>query len=103
MDAYGSAGAIAEEVLGSIRTVIAFDGQKKEMDRYNKYLIHAKNNNVRRSLFNAMSNGFLWFFVYGCYALSFWYGIGLIIEERNLPFEERVYTPANMVAVSTFV
>jgi ATP-binding cassette subfamily B (MDR/TAP) protein 1 len=31
---YSKAGAIAEEVLTSIRTVIAFNGQKKECKKY---------------------------------------------------------------------
>ena len=34
MAAYGKAGAIAEEVLSSIRTVVAFGGHDKEVDRY---------------------------------------------------------------------
>lgn len=38
MAAYGGAGAIAEEVLSSIRTVVAFDGQEKEAHRYDKYV-----------------------------------------------------------------
>lgn len=33
--AYAKAGAVAEEVLGAIRTVVAFGGQQKECDRYN--------------------------------------------------------------------
>lgn len=32
-EAYASAGGIAEEVLSSIRTVIAFGGEKKETER----------------------------------------------------------------------
>ncbi|KAJ8964325.1 hypothetical protein NQ314_004995, partial [Rhamnusium bicolor] len=99
LESYGASGAIAEEVLSSIRTVVAFDGQEKEIERYNKYLIDAKDNNIKRSLFNALSNGCLWFFVYSCYALSFWYGVGLIIEEKHLPDNEKVYTPGNMVSV----
>ena len=31
---YASAGAVAEEVFSSIRTVISFGGQQKEIDRY---------------------------------------------------------------------
>ena len=31
---YASAGAVAEEVLSSIRTVVAFDGQAKEQERF---------------------------------------------------------------------
>lgn len=33
MTAYGKAGAIAEEVLAGIRTVVAFGGQQKEVER----------------------------------------------------------------------
>ena len=33
LQAYAKAGAVAEEVLGAIRTVYAFGGQKKECDR----------------------------------------------------------------------
>lgn len=31
--AYASAGAVAEEVLSSIRTVVAFGGEEKEVER----------------------------------------------------------------------
>ena len=34
LNAYAKAGAVAEEVLGAIRTVYAFGGQKKECDRF---------------------------------------------------------------------
>jgi ATP-binding cassette subfamily B (MDR/TAP) protein 1 len=99
MEAYGAAGSIAEEVLSSVRTVVAFDGQEKEITRYEKHLQSAKRNNITKNLFSGISNGFMWFFVYASYALSFWYGVELILEERNLPQEEITYTPANMVAV----
>lgn len=46
-----------------------------------------------------MNQGFIWFLTYGCFALAFWYGVGLVIEERPLPEEERVYTPGNMMGV----
>ncbi|XP_072396487.1 ATP-dependent translocase ABCB1-like [Diabrotica undecimpunctata] len=99
MESYGEAGTIAEEVFTAIKTVVAFDGQEKEIDRYNKHLVDAKKNNLKRSFFNAISNGCLWFFVYACYALSFWYGVTLILNDRHLPEDQQVYTPANMVSV----
>ncbi|XP_019766548.2 ATP-dependent translocase ABCB1 isoform X2 [Dendroctonus ponderosae] len=99
MAAYSAAGAIAEEVLSSIKTVVAFDGQEKEEKRYEKFVKIAQNNNVKRCLFNSINQGFLWFLAYGCYALAFWYGVGLVIEERNLPEADRVYTPGNMMGV----
>ena len=35
LKAYGRAGAVAEEVFSSIRTVLSYSGQKREEDRYN--------------------------------------------------------------------
>ena len=32
-NAYAKAGGVAEEVISSIRTVVAFGGQEKEVDR----------------------------------------------------------------------
>ena len=33
LKAYAKAGAVAEEVLGALRTVVAFSGQNKECER----------------------------------------------------------------------
>jgi hypothetical protein len=34
LKAYGRAGAIAEEVFSSIRTVLSYNGQKREENRF---------------------------------------------------------------------
>ncbi|KAK4872476.1 hypothetical protein RN001_014505 [Aquatica leii] len=97
MNAYAAAGAIAEEVLTSIRTVIAFGGQHKEIDRYSNKLVFAKNNNIRRALLFGTGIGLVWFFIYASYALAFWYGVKLVLEENDLL--EPTYSPGNMVTV----
>nr|APK18402.1 truncated ABC family B protein ABCB1 [Chrysomela tremula] len=97
LDAYGTAGAIAEEVLSSIRTVIAFGGQHKEIERYGNNLIFARKNNIKRSLLSAIGFGILWFLIYSSYALAFWYGVKLVLEQRD--WENPVYTAGNMVTV----
>ncbi|RZC33786.1 multidrug resistance protein 1, partial [Asbolus verrucosus] len=96
-DAYGSAGTIAEEVLTSIRTVVAFGGQEKEIDRYDKELEFAKKNNIKRASMTASGFGLLWFFIYGSYALAFWYGVKLILEGRDTPDPD--YDAETMVTV----
>lgn len=97
--AYGLAGSIAEEVLSSIRTVIAFGGQDSEVKRYSANLIHAKNINVKRGFLTGLGFGFLWFCIYASYALAFWYGVGLVLEDENKPPDDIVYTPETMVTV----
>ena len=48
MSTYGKAGAIAQEVLSSIRTVTAFGGQKRESDRYANEVKTARRNGIYR-------------------------------------------------------
>lgn len=100
MSAYGIAGAIAEEVFSSIRTVMAFGGQTKEIKRYNNKLVFARDINIKRSFFSGIGFGLLWFFIYASYALAFWYGVGLVLDDKKLPKEDRSYDPATMVTVS---
>ncbi|KAK9877122.1 hypothetical protein WA026_016868 [Henosepilachna vigintioctopunctata] len=96
-DAYGAAGSIAEEVLGAIRTVHAFGGENLEMKRYDQNLIISKKNNIFRNTLSGIGFSLLWFAIYASYALSFWYGVGLIIGERGMP--NPTYTPGNMITV----
>nr|CAD7571680.1 unnamed protein product [Timema californicum] len=82
LEVYGQAGSIAEEVLSSIRTVVAFGGESKEVDRYQVNLGAAKDNNIKRGFFTGLGFGGLWFCIYSNYAFSFWYAVGLVIESK---------------------
>ncbi|XP_022121081.2 multidrug resistance protein homolog 49-like isoform X2 [Pieris rapae] len=97
LKAYSVAGVIAEEVLSSIRTVIAFGGEEKEISRYSKRLEPAKKMGVRKGIFSGIGSGVMWFIIYATYALSFWYGVGLILESRHE--ENPVYTPAVLMII----
>ncbi|XP_060519450.1 ATP-dependent translocase ABCB1-like isoform X2 [Cylas formicarius] len=63
------------------------------------FWVWARNNNLRRCLFNAISQAFFWFLAYACFALAFWYGTGLVLEERALPIDQITYSPGNMISV----
>ncbi|XP_043290091.1 multidrug resistance protein homolog 49 isoform X2 [Venturia canescens] len=95
--AYGQAGSVAEEVLGAIRTVVAFGGEKVEVDRYSKKLIPAESTGIKRGLWSGVGGGLMWFIIYLSYALAFWYGVQLILEDR--PKDDKEYTPAVLVIV----
>uniref|UniRef100_A0A182J704 ABC-type xenobiotic transporter n=1 Tax=Anopheles atroparvus TaxID=41427 RepID=A0A182J704_ANOAO len=97
LKAYSSAGAVAEEVLGSIRTVVAFGGEKKELERYSCRLASAEYNGRRKGLFSGIGGGIMWFIIYCCYALAFWYGISLILDDRGKDVKD--YTPAVLIIV----
>ncbi|KAF4526587.1 hypothetical protein B566_EDAN006401 [Ephemera danica] len=97
LQAYASAGAVCEEVLAAIRTVMAFGGEKKEAERYATNLKPARNTAFRRGIFTGVGNGVMWFITFATYAVAFWYGVGLVIEGRDQV--DPAYTPANMAIV----
>ncbi len=72
LKSYSKAGTVAEEVLGGIRTVAAFSGEEKEMERYQKNLQPAEDNGKKKGLFSGIGNGVMWFIIYCIYALAFW-------------------------------
>uniref|UniRef100_G3QZW4 ATP-binding cassette sub-family B member 5 n=1 Tax=Gorilla gorilla gorilla TaxID=9595 RepID=G3QZW4_GORGO len=80
LSAYSKAGAVAEEVLSSIRTVIAFRAQEKELQRYTQNLKDAKDFGIKRTIASKVSLGAVYFFMNGTYGLAFWYGTSLILN-----------------------
>uniref|UniRef100_A0A8C3KQV7 ATP binding cassette subfamily B member 1 n=1 Tax=Calidris pygmaea TaxID=425635 RepID=A0A8C3KQV7_9CHAR len=89
--AYAKAGAVAEEVLGAVRTVIAFGGQEKEIKRYYKNLEDAKKIGIKKAITSNISMGAAFLLIYASYALAFWYGTTLIIADD--------YTIGNVLTV----
>ncbi|KYO26787.1 ATP-binding cassette sub-family B member 5 isoform X2 [Alligator mississippiensis] len=83
LTAYSKAGAIAEEVLSSVRTVVAFGGQEKEIKRYTSRLGEAKNIGIKKAIASKLSLGFVYLIINGCYGLAFWYGTTLILEDNS--------------------
>ena len=84
LDAYATAGAIAEEVINSIKTVTAFAGQQEEIARYDKHLVSAKSVGIKKAVSTAFSIGTLFLVIYSAYGLGFWYGGKLVIEGNRL-------------------
>nr|XP_025146740.1 ATP-binding cassette sub-family B member 5 isoform X4 [Bubalus bubalis] len=80
LNAYSKAGAVAEEVLSSIRTVIAFGAQEKEIQRYTQNLKDAKDVGIKKAIASKLSLGAVYFFMNGTYGLAFWYGTSLILS-----------------------
>ncbi|XP_022125383.2 ATP-dependent translocase ABCB1 [Pieris rapae] len=79
--ASSKAGSIAEEVLSAIRTVYAFSGQHKELERYETHTNDARKINIKKGFFNGLAMGTLFFCIFCSYALSFWFGNEFIQNE----------------------
>ncbi|KAF7670004.1 hypothetical protein LDENG_00090250 [Lucifuga dentata] len=92
LQAYAKAGAVADEVLSSIRTVAAFGGERKEVERYDRNLTSAQRWGIRKGLLMGFFTGYMWFIIFLCYALAFWYGSTLVTETEE-------YTPGTLMQV----
>ncbi|KAM6260581.1 bile salt export pump isoform 3-T3 [Spheniscus humboldti] len=92
LKAYAKAGAVADEVLSSIRTVAAFGGEKKEVERYDKNLVFAQHWGIRKGIIMGLFTGYMWLIIFLCYALAFWYGSKLVLEEEE-------YSPGTLLQV----
>ncbi|XP_059147295.1 ATP-dependent translocase ABCB1-like [Physella acuta] len=96
-EAYARAGAVAEQAISNIRTVVAFGGEEKEAKRYYENLKHARKFGVERGIANGLGQGMLWCSIFFGYALGFYYG-GQLIRSGE-------YTVSSTVVVffSTFI
>ncbi|XP_047125215.1 ATP-dependent translocase ABCB1 isoform X3 [Hydra vulgaris] len=83
--AYADAGSIAEEVISSIRTVVAFGGEQEEIKRYNEKLSGAQKAGIKKSALVGASIGLFHICIFGCYGLAFWYGAKLVSSGEISP------------------
>ena len=83
MKAYGRAGAVAEEVLAAVRTVVAFGGQEKEVATFSKLVEDARSKGVQRGLLTGLAGGLSFGVKSAMYGLAFWYGIKCIMDDRE--------------------
>lgn len=79
---YAKAGNVAEEALTNVKTVMAFSGIEKEIERYEDGLKVAKAAAKKRGAISAFGVGLMWFIIYASYSLAFWYGTKLILDGR---------------------
>ncbi|KAL6734422.1 hypothetical protein Aduo_004964 [Ancylostoma duodenale] len=83
--AYTNAGATAEEVIHGIRTVVAFNGQEKEIKRYDSHLSKGMKYGVRKALLTSFGTAFIMGALFIAMAVSFWYGTKLVISGNITP------------------
>ncbi|OLY83004.1 Multidrug resistance protein 1A [Smittium mucronatum] len=78
LDYRSKSGLVANEALSSMRTVLAFNGQKRESDRYDTSNDLAAKAELSKSFSLALGLGGIYFCTYAIYSLGFWYGAKLI-------------------------
>ncbi|KAI1729427.1 ABC transporter transmembrane region domain-containing protein [Ditylenchus destructor] len=91
IEAYASAGAIAEEVISGHRTVTAFNAQLFEIERYENFLNIGCKLGIKKALASALFQGLYPFVLFVSISLYFWYGTTLVLQG--------IVTPGTVFAV----
>ncbi|KAI3388570.1 hypothetical protein SNEBB_005666 [Seison nebaliae] len=81
LKAYSFASSIAEEVISSVRTVVAFGGILPECERYGKNLTNAKKIAVKKSNLMGLIMGMIDLIFFLTFAIAFYYGGKLTRDE----------------------
>ncbi|CAK8563878.1 unnamed protein product [Lathyrus sativus] len=79
--AYSEAATVVEKILGSIRTVASFTGEKQAIAQYNQSLTKAYKIGVQEGLAIGLGLGSVRLFVYCTYALAVWFGGKMVLEK----------------------
>ncbi|KAF8945465.1 Multidrug resistance protein 1 [Haplosporangium gracile] len=84
-DSYAAAGGLAEQAIGSIRTVAAFGGQKRELKKFNTILEEAYKSGVKKSIATGLGMGSFMLIMFLSYSLAFYYGSSLVKKQEMEP------------------
>lgn len=75
---YEEASQVANDAVGSIRTVSSFCAEEKVMELYKKKCEGPKKTGIRQGLISGIGFGVSFFFLYTVYATSFYAGSKLM-------------------------
>lgn len=68
-------------MISSIRTVFLYNGQEKEIQKYEQHLDDARQWGMKKTFLTCLSKGVTYLLLFCIYALGFWYGAKLVREE----------------------
>ncbi|OJJ40222.1 hypothetical protein ASPWEDRAFT_55694 [Aspergillus wentii DTO 134E9] len=83
LESYGRGGSLAEDILGSIRTVVAFGAQDRLARKYEGHLKEAERHGMKVQITFAFMVGALFCVMYLNYGLGFWMGSRFLVDRRE--------------------
>ena len=98
-EAYGLAGAVAEEVLSAIRIVAAYAGEAKEVMRYEENLKTARSVGIMKGLVSGLGQGLVWIIAFGVIGLAFWYG-GELVRDEDIMYTAGIVLQVRLIYIT---
>lgn len=82
---YAEAGAVAEETLGSMRTIVSLNGEKRAVKKYEEKILVAQDKNITLFKMVAVVYGVFFGSMWFMYAAGLWYGGHKIVAGHSSP------------------
>lgn len=98
-EAYSQSGAISEEALNAIRTIVSLGGQEKESRRYKKVLEGNSGMITKYAVTAGSAVGFIIAAMFGIYALGFYIGAVFIEHKIHNPLSKGPYLVGDVLTV----
>uniref|UniRef100_A0A0D6QS15 Uncharacterized protein n=1 Tax=Araucaria cunninghamii TaxID=56994 RepID=A0A0D6QS15_ARACU len=97
---YEEASQVANDAVGSIRTVASFCSEEKVMNLYNEKCSSPVKSGIKQGVIAGLGLGFSQFVMFASYALSFWVGSKLV-EDGKTTFDKvfKVFFALTMAAL----
>lgn len=89
--AYSGAGGLAEEAIGAIKTVKSLTGETYETERFVDKLTEVRKKVLKYTIWSGVGIGLIFFVMLSSYALGFWYGSKLIVDQ-DINANGRIYS-----------
>mmetsp|Transcript_30535 Transcript_30535/g.54595 ORF Transcript_30535/g.54595 Transcript_30535/m.54595 type:complete len:1272 (-) Transcript_30535:403-4218(-) len=96
---YAKAAAVVEECLYSIRTVVAFGGEKRELEKFRVAVVEARRGGIKNGFKIGAGMGYNMSIIFAGYALAFWYGMTLRHNDSLNPATGEVWLPGRILAI----
>ncbi|GAB9476612.1 Multidrug resistance protein abc superfamily, partial [Globisporangium polare] len=82
---YAEAGAVAEETLGSIRTVASLNGEKRAVDKYKEKTASAEKENIALHRYSSIVFAIFVASIWVMYPIGLWYGGKKVSDNDSSP------------------
>ncbi|OQR88570.1 ATP-binding Cassette (ABC) Superfamily, partial [Thraustotheca clavata] len=79
---YASAGAVAEETIGAMRTIASLNGEPRAIKRYDEKVLNAEAENLALAKTVSLALGFFIMSMWFTYTIGLWYG-GYLVSNQN--------------------
>lgn len=95
---YSRAGAVANEVIGGIRTVASLCSEEAEISRYDLLLDKAEAAGIKNGTEAGLGKAILFTCFYCSYALAFWYGTGQVADDIDANCTSNCMTGGHVIS-----